>query len=50
MDQQQHDEYVAKAKHAEEQAIVSMEQTTRESWLKIAASYTEMANFKGAWS
>jgi hypothetical protein len=47
MNQQQHDDYVAKAKHAEEQAISSMEQTTRESWLKIAASYTEMANRKG---
>jgi hypothetical protein len=47
MDQKQHDEYVAKTKHAEEQAIGSMEQTMRESWLKIAASYTEMANRKG---
>jgi hypothetical protein len=47
MDQQQRDDYLAKAKRAEERAIRSMEQSARESWLRIASSYSEMANRKG---
>lgn len=47
MDQQQRDDYLAKTEHAEEQATRSMEQSARESWLRITSCYSEMANRQG---
>jgi hypothetical protein len=44
MDKQQHDDFLGKIQHAEEQAIASKDQTVREGWLKIAASYRGLVN------
>jgi hypothetical protein len=37
-------EFLAKAAEAEEQAAKAKESDIRESWLRIAASYRELAN------
>jgi uncharacterized alpha-E superfamily protein len=39
--------YLAKAREADENAAAAKDQRTRDSWLKIANSYRELAKFGG---
>jgi hypothetical protein len=48
MDQQsRQDEFLAKAKEAEEQAAKAADEGSRESWLKIAKGYRDLARANG---
>ena len=43
--EQRREDYLAKARDAEEQAAKARDQPTKEQWLKIAESYRDLAKY-----
>jgi hypothetical protein len=48
MGDEQRDDYLAKARDAENKATHTRERYEQESWLRIAQSYRELARHQGA--
>jgi hypothetical protein len=46
-DQSKQDEFLAKAKESEEQAVKASDERSREGWLRIAYGYRDLARANG---